>query len=223
MATAANNIDRYLADGLIERSPDADRKGRWYRLTAKGIAEAERSQAMRANLTMYATGIARRPPRPLENVEVAAEADYDGLMVFLSEVRTEIGDGCAVDGLLLGDLARSLTRRDGGIVFVIKGQRGIEGSLGIQFARPWYTRQFRLQSVWNVVLPEFRGTTAHARSLLIEAQKFADRLGRALVLEELTQRLLETKAIDDPKLRLCGRNLRPAGMIFAHLPATTAA
>jgi hypothetical protein len=168
-----------------------------------------------------APGPPQKPPRPFSEVSAATPEDCPDLVYFLRSVREEIGDGEVEDSLVVA-LAEALTHRQGGIAFVVKGQRGIEASLGIRFDRPWYTQQFRLFGVWNVVDPMLRATTGHAKSLLVEAQRFADKIGRPLRLEELTLRPFETKSINDPKLRLCGRNLKPAGMIFSHFPAADA-
>ena len=177
---------------------------------------------MSAHIRRPIPGPAQKPPRPFSVVETATSGDLTDLIYFLRSVREEIGGGL-VEDILMIELAESLASRQGGIAFVVKGQHGIEGSFGIRFDRPWYTKKFRLVSTWNVVEPSLRAVTGHAKSLQMAARNFADQLGRPLYLEELTPMGIDMKKADDPKLRLCGRVFRPAGMLFEHVPESSAA
>jgi GNAT superfamily N-acetyltransferase len=146
-------------------------------------------------------------------VGFAAINDYDDLLRFLFEVKDEVDEGRAEEDLIAA-LVKDFTHRVGGIALIIRGDSGIEASLGIKIERPMLSRSHYLRSVWNVVLPEAR-LTGHARSLLIAARQFADEIGRPILLEEWTPQ------IDAPKARLVSRHFKTAGAIFRHLPAVS--
>jgi hypothetical protein len=163
---------------------------------------------------------AKRPPRPLSEIKTATQADFAELVYFLLSVRDEIDDGEVEEDLLV-NLADSLSRREFGICFIVRGPTGIEGSVGILFERPRLARTYRLRSVWNVVLPAARNTTGHAKSLLTAATEFADGLGRKLLLDacQPPYRIKLDKDLEQsPKIRLCSRYLDTAGRIFAYYP-----
>ena len=157
-----------------------------------------------------------QPARPFSHVETADPGDLDQLIWFLQSVRDEIDGGRAEEDLLLS-LASQMVRRDGGVAFIVRSPlgRGIEASMGVVFERPILSRNYYLRSVWNVVAPEARHTTGHAKSLLVAANKFADGIGRRIYIRE------DAAQFDAPKLRLCGRHLRPAAALFMHEPSLT--
>ncbi len=154
-----------------------------------------------------------RPPRPLSSVFYADPGDFEPLMAFLLSVRGEIGDGAAEEDML-AEIAHDLTRRIHGVALVVRGEAGIEGSLGIAAGRPLFSRAHFLRSVWFVVAPEAR-STGHAKSLLLKGREFAESLGRPLVLEEMA------KDPEDGKLKLISRHLKATDTVlrFRHLPS----
>ncbi len=163
---------------------------------------------------LHRRGPAQKLPRPLSDVSFAGPSDLDALLAFLDGVREEIDGGQVEDGLI-AQLARDLVNRVGGVAFVVRGTDGIEASLGLRAEHPLFSRSHYLRAVWNVVAPEAR-LTGHARSLLVEGRKFADSLGRRLLIEELTP---DTAA---GKTKLVARHLRQVGALFLYDPVTAA-
>ncbi len=109
---------------------------------------------------------------------------------------------------------RAGTRGEGGIVGVIDGPQGIEGSIGMAFSSFWYTDAVHLNELWCFVHPAHRQST-HAKRLIEFAKWCADRLSASgtrvpLLLGIVTRhRLL-------PKLRLFQRQAPQVGAIFMH-------
>lgn len=159
-------------------------------------------------------GPAQKPPRPPSDVSFAGPTDLDALLLFLADVREEI-DGGRVEDILIADFARDLVNRIGGVALIVRGAGGIEASLGLRAEHPLFSRAHYLRAVWNVVAPEAR-LTGHARSLLVEGRKFADSLGRQLLIEELTPDMAGGKT------KLVARHLRPVGTLFRYDPAAVA-
>ena len=155
-----------------------------------------------------------QPPRPFSHVETAEADDLDSLLWFLNSVKEEIDSGHVEDDLL-SELAARMVNRDGGIAFIVRSSlgRGIEASLGVIFERPLLSRVYYLRSVWNVVAPEVRTTTGHAKSLLVAGNNFADGMGRRIYVKA------DAPQFDAPKLRLCGRHMKPSAALFMHEPA----
>lgn len=157
-------------------------------------------------------GPAQRAPRPFSEVRIALSHDTEDLVWFLRSVMDEIDGGRAEEDLVVR-MACDLAGRDGGVALIVRGALGIEASLGIAFLRPALSHNYYLRAVWNVVAPEARAATGHAKSLLVAARVFADNMRRPLFIEEFAP------TIDSPKVRLCGRHLTPAGAVFVHLPS----
>ncbi len=162
-------------------------------------------------------GPSLRPPRPLSDVAYAGPGDLDALVAFLLSVRDEIWDGLAEEDLLT-ELAYALTHHVQGVALIVRGEDGVEGSLGIAAGRPLFSRTHFLRSVWFVVAPEAR-TTGHAKSLLLKGREFAESLGRPLVIEEIAANP------EDGRLKLISRHLKASDTVlrFRHLPTVAEA
>lgn len=156
-------------------------------------------------------GPATRPPRPLSPVVCAQPQDLEDLVWFLRSVRDEIDGGRVEDDLMVA-LADKLVRRYAGVALIVRGAYGVEASLGMRFNRTEFSRADHLRTVWNVVAPEARQSTGHARSMLIHARSFADTIGLPLVIEEYSPDL------EAGKMKLLGRHLKTAGAVFLHEP-----
>lgn len=166
-------------------------------------------------------------PRPLSPVSHAEPQDIEDLFAFLKSVRGQIGDG-DVDDELLASAAWALSSCDGGTALVIRGARGIEGSLGLLADRQPLSRTHFLRAIWLVVAPEAL-LTGHARSLVLSAMDFANRLGRPLIIEEFSNPDVfasrRTKEYGlrfshiDGRVRFLCRHMRPTGVIFSNAPA----
>lgn len=155
-------------------------------------------------------GPSQIPPRPMSEVSYAAPDDVDALVAFLGDVRDEIAGGEA-DFDLLSAVARELAHRVHGVALVVRGAQGIEASMGLRAERHLLSRSHYLHAVWNVVSPDARAT-GHAKSLLIEGRKFAESIGRPLLIEELTPDITNGKA------KLIARHLNQTGAIFRFSP-----
>lgn len=154
----------------------------------------------------------RRPPRPLTPIDVATPDDALDLFYFLRYLRWEIGDGLVDDEAMRLMVAR-MANRDEGVAFLVRGPGGIEASLGIALERPWWSTTHNLRVMWSIVAPEFRARGGHARSLLLRALEFSNRVGRPLVHAELADEM------ETPKIRLCHRVYKnPVGVLFRHEP-----
>lgn len=159
-------------------------------------------------------------PKPPSEVITAKLSDIDDLITFLCRLRNEIDDGEIEQDILVSHAINMVKRRDG-IVFIVRGKRGIEGSLGIRFERKSLTRAYHLQIVWNIVAPAAR-QTGHASSLLKTAIEFANALDRRIYLNapRFHPQMVELRAAVEPspKVRLYSRHFHIAGRIFAHFP-----
>ncbi len=150
-------------------------------------------------------------PKPLSPVRYAGPDDLDDLLAFLAAVKNEI-EGGRVAGDLIADLAHALTHRQRGVAFIIRGPSGIEASLGLWAERPLLSHGYFLKAAWLVAAPEVRDS-GHTKSLLLEGRKFANAIGRPLLVEEMTTNLANGKAA------LIGRHLSQAGAVFLYKPA----
>lgn len=155
-------------------------------------------------------GPEKKAPRPLSPVSYAGPDDLEPLLIFLQRLRGELEGGRAEEDLVI-ELARDLVERRGGIVLVVRGLTEIEASMGLLAMRSIFSRSFFFRAVWNVVTPEAR-STGHARSLLLEARRFADSVGRMLWIDEMTPNPESGKA------KLIGRHLPQAGAMFIYDP-----
>ena len=148
-----------------------------------------------------------RQPKPVSPVDLATPADFEDLVRFLRMMREEI----VCDDDLLISAIEALVNRHGGVAFVVRGdgREPIEASMGLCFVRvsplSW---AYRMQSVWNLVLPEKRARTGHLKSLLLAAKVLALRSGIPAVIDEWG-------APDLPKNKLCSRHLSLVRVMFS--------
>jgi hypothetical protein len=146
-------------------------------------------------------------PKPISEVSVAGLRDHDDLMRFLDQVRDEL---IVDDADLLSEIAAALVSRNNGVAFIVRGQSDpIEASLGLILTRMSpLSRRYQLLSAWNLVLPEHRRRSGHAKSLLIAAKAFAERMGMPIFFEE-------AGTPDSPKGKLCSRHLSLVRVVFS--------
>lgn len=156
-------------------------------------------------------GPATKPPRPLSPVAYAQPQDLEDLVWFLRSVRDEIDGGRVEDDLMVAVADRLVHRRDG-VALIVRGPYGVEASLGMEFDQPTFSRAFHLSVCWNLVAPEMRQSTGHARSMLLQARAFADSIGLPLLIEEYGQDL------EGGKAKLVARHISPVGTLFMHRP-----
>lgn len=96
-----------------------------------------------------------------------------------------------------------------GIIGVIDGPTGLEGSIGLYITEWWYTSDPHLTEFWNFVRKDCRRST-HAKRLLEFAKWCADHLGIPLHVGIMTNARMEAKQ------RLYRRFLKPIGAYYMH-------
>ena len=162
-----------------------------------------------------------KPPKLPSETTIANASDTDDVISFLIALRREIEDG-EVEPDLLETLVTSIVKENNGVAFIIRGERGIEASIGIGFERRPLAWSYRLRVVWSLVAPRFRDSTGHGIGLIRAAVKFADALGRPLLLSasmHKPQKIILRQTFEaSPRVRLYSRQLSTAGLIFAHFP-----
>lgn len=160
----------------------------------------------------YSKGPAQKLPRPLSPVLYATPADLDDLVWFLHNMRDEIEGGAAEEEALIA-IASAYVRKAGGVALIVRGDKGIEASMGLMIEQPPLSSRKRLRPLWNCVLPEAR-ITGHAKSLMLRAREIADSLKRDILLVEFTPDQ------ENGKVKLAGRHMIPAGHVFRYSPET---
>ncbi len=96
-----------------------------------------------------------------------------------------------------------------GVVGVIDGDDGIEGSVGMILTSWYYSRDMHFTEMWNFVRPDKRKST-HAKKLIEFAKWCADTLGIPLYMGIVSTDRVEAKQ------RLYRRQLTPIGATFIH-------
>lgn len=135
---------------------------------------------------------------------------YDHLMILHSE------NGLApVDENKVWTEIRQATHGDGGIIGLIEGPKGIEGSIGLKLSSFWYTSQIHWEERWVYVCADYRRTT-HAKRLIGFAKWCADEMTKhAGVPVNLYVGIMTFKALE-PKMRLYQRSFQQIGALFIH-------
>jgi GNAT superfamily N-acetyltransferase len=70
---------------------------------------------------------------------------------------------------------------EGAVVFSLDGGEAV-GTCGLAIERPWFSDDLWVRDQWLFVHPAHR-RTPHARALLRTARRYAERLGRPLIME----------------------------------------
>lgn len=102
-----------------------------------------------------------------------------------------------------------LINHDGGIVGVIRGSDGIEGTVGLCLNQLWYSSAKHLSKLWLFVPPEYRRTT-HCKVMLQFAKWYSDEVGIPLMGEEIVMPTTEKR------VELVGRQLPEFGKMFLY-------
>ena len=104
---------------------------------------------------------------------------------------------------------RQATQREGGVIGVIDGPKGLEGYLFAQLAQYWYTDEWHLEELSNFVHPDHRHP-GHAKALIEFAKWFAEQMSVPLLMGILSTKRLEAK------IRLYTRQVRQVGAVFIY-------
>ena len=102
-----------------------------------------------------------------------------------------------------------ILNQENGIIGVILGDNQIEGIIGLNLERFWFSKQWFLTDAFTFVHPKFRKST-RAKCLLSFAKKCAEDMKVPLVMGVTSN--IRTEA----KLRLYERQLSRAGTFFVH-------
>lgn len=150
---------------------------------------------------------------PFSDVDFARPEDEDGIYELLMKLHTENGI-FHVDETRVRQFIKLGTEQKLGMIGVIRGNGGIEASVGMTMDQWWYTLDWCLSERWNFVLPEHRKST-HAVRLIEFAKWCSDQLKVPLQMGIITTQQTEAK------VRMYRRYLTPVGGLFMHnLPAT---
>lgn len=143
-----------------------------------------------------------------EGVDWAAAADEQPIYDMLMQLHAENG-AFSVDDARVRLNIKLGTQRQGGIIGVIRGETGLEASVGMVLDQWWYTEDWCLSERWNFVLPAFRKSD-HAQRLIEFSKWCADRLSLPLMMGIISTQQTEAK------LRLYRRFLTPVGGFFVY-------
>lgn len=141
-------------------------------------------------------------------VRLALQADVGPLMDLLRIMHAEESVEPVDEDKVLQTLWR-LINHDGGIVGVIRGDDGIEGTVGLSLHELWYTSARHLSKLWLFVPPEYRRTT-HCKLMLQFSKWYSDEVGIPLMGEEIVMPTTEKR------VELVGRQLPEFGRMFLY-------
>jgi hypothetical protein len=106
-------------------------------------------------------------------------------------------------------ILQRLLYQSGGVVGVIRGKDGIEGTVGIALDTVWYSSAQHLKKLWLFVHPDCRKST-HAKSMLEFSKYYADHVGVPLMTDEICGPNTEAK------VKLVSRQLNESGKTFLY-------
>lgn len=150
-----------------------------------------------------------KTPKP-DGVVFPDPSDEDAIYALLLQLHKENGL-FEVSEAKVRNYIRLGTQRRQGIIGIIRGPSGLEGTIGMALEQFWYTDEWCLIEQWTFVPEEFRRST-HAQKLIDYAKWAAEQLGVPVQLGILSNSRTEAK------VRLYERRLRSAGGIFLHDP-----
>lgn len=139
-------------------------------------------------------------------VSAALPEDEDSIFQMLLGLHEENGI-FQVDEGRVRSFIREATEHRGGVIGVIRGDSGLEASVGMTLDQWWYTTDWCLSERWLYVLPEFRREN-HARRLVDYAKHCA-----ATLTVPLQMGIMSTQRTA-AKERLYARQLTPIGGLF---------
>jgi hypothetical protein len=148
-------------------------------------------------------------PVVFAGVRLATSADKLDIFHFLTRLHHENGMFPMDAEVVMGQLDEMLGPRNPGVIGVIRGENGIEGSVGMTVEPWWYTKVPSLNERWNFVHPDHRKST-HARRLIEFAKWASDNMGLPLIMGIISTERTEAK------VRLYRRQLDFVGAFFSH-------
>lgn len=120
-----------------------------------------------------------------KNVRMAREDEEDQIYDLLMRLYDE-NALFPLDENKVRNTIRLATKRQGGVIGVIDGPTGIEGSVGLSIAEWWYSSQsWHLSEYWNFVREDCRNSN-HAKDLISFAKWCAEQMGLPLHMGIIT-------------------------------------
>jgi GNAT superfamily N-acetyltransferase len=142
------------------------------------------------------------------NVELATPDMADEIASIL-ELAKDDGYIFELEPDCVHEFITRILNKEYGIIGVINGPEQIEGIIGLNLDRFWFSKQWFLTDAFTFVHPNFRKST-RAKCLLSFAKKCAEEMKVPLVMGVTSN--IRTEA----KLRLYERQLSRAGTFFVH-------
>lgn len=141
-------------------------------------------------------------------VRLALPADADELLLLLNVRQSEEAADLVDPGKLVSTLTK-LMRRDGGVIGVIRGPNGIEGTVGMNLDSLWYSSAVHLNVLWLYVPVAHRRST-HCKVLLKFCKSWSDEVGVPLAVNEIVV------PITEQRVELVGRQMPALGKTFLY-------
>jgi len=141
-------------------------------------------------------------------VNLAVHGDEEDILDLLRARHLEHGSPCRWDDDRVRINVRLGTAQQSGVIGVVRGERGVEASVGLFPCTEWYSWEPILHDRWFFVHPHFRQSN-HAKGLLAFSKQIAKGLGLQLRLTE----------IGDPAnglIRFLSRHSVPIGGMFVY-------
>jgi hypothetical protein len=145
---------------------------------------------------------------PFEGVSLASPADEDDLYQHLLLLHKENGL-YTVSERKVRETIRVATEQRGGVIGVIRGDDGLEGSIGMMLDQWWYTEDFCLGERWVFVHKDHR-RKPHASRLIDFGKWAASQMGVSLQIGIMSTKQTEAK------MRMYQRKLTQIGGFFMH-------
>lgn len=152
-------------------------------------------------------------PDHYAGIAFAQPEDEDAIYKHLLELHSENGI-FSVDEGKVREFIQHATQQRGGLIGIIRGDTGIEGSAGAVMEQWWYTQEFCLGERWVFVHPDYRSKN-HATRLVDFLKWCAAQLHLPLLAGILSTSRVEAKE------RLYQRRMTRVGGFFmdnAHKP-----
>lgn len=146
----------------------------------------------------------------MAEVNFATTEDEDGLWQLLLGLHRENGI-FEVDEERVREFIQTATRRQGGVIGLIRGPEGLEGTIGMCLDQWWYTLDWCLSERWCYVHHDHR-RTSHAQKLIAWAKGCAESLGVPLQMGIMSTKDTEAKE------RLYGRKMSRVGGLYMWAP-----
>lgn len=150
--------------------------------------------------------------KQFDGVRVAGAKDHDSIYSILMELHNENAMFSVSEKKVHNLIDRALSPKSGecqpGVIGIIDGSNGIEGTVGIFATTTEYSDEVYLCDQWNFVRPQYRNSS-HAKRMMEFSKWCAIKLGVPLIMGVLSTERTEAK------IRLYRRQFPYVGGFFA--------